>query len=172
MIRSLLAVCSVVAIVAVLAAGCPPPPKPPFSAEGEYAGAWNGTSSDNTQVVSDCALSMSLTQNVNASFPTDHVVNGTVTIDYSCITLPEWVEDPVPSVLNVTGYLQDNGNLTLLTGGCTTALCVVLSLNGTADDTDSDGFADTYSGTWNYTILLAGVEPFGFTGTSSVAVAP
>ncbi|MBX7258546.1 MAG: hypothetical protein K1Y02_19450 [Candidatus Hydrogenedentes bacterium] len=172
MIRSMLAVSLFIAVVTVLIAGCPPPPKPPFDVSGDYEGTWSGTSTDNAQQVEDCVLSLSLTQNVNATFPTDHVVNGTVTVDYSCITLPDWVEDPVPSVLNVTGYLQDNGKLTLVTGGCTTALCVVLTLDGTAQDNGSDGFADTYSGTWNFTILLAGVEPFGFTGDFSVAVAP
>ncbi|MFA6244609.1 MAG: hypothetical protein WC655_26940, partial [Candidatus Hydrogenedentales bacterium] len=139
MVRSFVAAIAVVAVTAVLIAGCPPPPKPPFAMTGDYSGTWSGTSSDNAQQVTDCDLELSLTQNVNAAFPTDHVVNGTVTIDYSCITLPDWVEDPVPSVVNVTGVLQDNGTLTLVSGGCTTALCVLLTLNGTAQDAGPDG---------------------------------
>ena len=160
-----------VATLVVICAGCPGTfPPPPYDTTGTYTGAWRGKSNEDTpQRVKDCPLEIALMQDVAADFPNDHVVNGTVTIDYSCIELPEWVTTPPPSVINVGGALQDNGTLTLISGGCTTALCVVMTLSGAGVDTDSDGHLDAYSGSWAYTILLAGVEPFGFTGKFAVA---
>jgi hypothetical protein len=147
-------------------------PDPPFDTTGEYAGTWSGNSSDNTQNVLECPLELMLTQNVEADYPGSHAVSGMATIDFSCIELPEWVNEPVPSVVNVNGILGDDGKMGLLTGGCGTGLCVVLGLDGQAEDMDDDGFMDTYAGTWSYQILLAGVEPFGFTGTFDLALAP
>jgi len=161
------------AIVVIVTAGCPPGtfPPPPFSAQGQYSGTWKGKSNEeDPQQVRRCPLSIVLTQDTAAAFPQDHLVNGTITIDYSCLELPEWVETPPPSVVNVSGALQDNGNLTLISGGCTTALCVVLTLGGVGVDADVDGFMDTYEGSWSYTILLAGVEPFGVTGKFAVEI--
>ena len=99
-------------------------------------------------------------------------VKGTAEIDYSCIQLPEWANEIPASTVQVGGLLGDDGKLVLLSGGCTTALCVVLSLDGQGTDDDGDGLMDTYAGAWGYTILLAGVQPFGVTGTFEVAVAP
>jgi hypothetical protein len=48
----------------------------------------------------------------------------------------------------------------------------VLSLDGQGTDDDDDGLMDTYSGTWGFTILLAGVQPFGVNGTFEVVAAP
>ena len=158
------------AVLVVVAVGCPGTfPPPPFNATGNFSGTWRGKSNEETpQHVKRCPLQISLTQDASLAYPQDHLVNGTVTVDYSCIELPEWVETPPPSVLNVSGGLQDNGNLTLISGGCTTALCVVLTLTGAGIDADADGVMESYSGSWSYTILLAGVEPFGFTGKFEV----
>lgn len=159
-----------VMVLALVGAGCPGTfPPPPFNASGTYTGTWRGKSNeDDPQRVKDCPLELVLTHNTAAAFPEDHVVKGTVTVDYSCMELPEWIETPPPSVVEVGGALQDNGTLTLISGGCTTALCVVLTLSGAGIDEDGDGAMDTYAGSWAYTILLAGVEPFGFTGKFSV----
>jgi hypothetical protein len=160
----------IVAALAVLAAGCPESfPKPPFDTTGTYAGTWNGNTTDHAQQVSGCPLTLTLTQNLSAGYPGDHVVSGTAVIDYSCIELPEWADEPLPTTVNVGGILEDHGKLTLLTGGCDTAICVVLSLSGFGEDADEDGFMDDYSGPWTFTILLAGVEPFGVTGAFDVA---
>ena len=160
-----------VAVVALLAVGCPEMfPKPPFDTTGTYAGIWSGTSTDQAQQVTGCPLTLTLTQDVNANYPGDHGVSGTAVIDYSCIELPEWADEPLPTEVKVGGLLEDNGKLTLLTGGCGTAVCVVLSLAGQGEDTGGDGFMDDYSGTWAFTILLAGVEPFGVNGSFDVTV--
>lgn len=152
--------------------GCPPQggfPLPPFDTSGAYSGTWSGTSSDQAQTVAECPLELTLTQDLSLAFPGDHGVQGIVTIDYACIELPEWAqEEPQPSTVEVGGVLESNGRLTLLSGECGTGYCVVLSLSGQGEDTDDDGFMDTYSGDWSYQILLAGVEPFGFDGTFAV----
>jgi hypothetical protein len=158
--RSLVVLCLAVA-VALLAAGCPGQfPKPPFDATGTYLGSWNGNSTDQAQQVIGCPLTLTLTQDVAANYPGDH--------GDSCIELPECADKPLPSLVNVSGLLADDGKLTLLSGGCGTALCVVLSLTGQGEDGDEDGYMDSYAGTWAFTILLAGVQPFGFTGTFGV----
>lgn len=159
--------------VALLALGqnqCPVPPAP-FDATGEYEGTWWGTTDEaEPQEVVECPLGMSLTQNTSLQYPADHAVSGTITIDYSCIELPEWAERPEASEVEVSGILGDEGNLVLASGGCGTGFCVVLALNGPAQDTDSDGFVDTYSGDWGLAFLLAGVEPLGVSGGFEVAV--
>lgn len=160
-------------VFAIAMTGCPGTfPPPPYDATGTYTGTWKGKSNeDNPQRVKECPLQIVLTHNPAADFPEDHLVQGIVTIDYSCIEFPEWAETPPSSVVEVGGVLQDNGTLSLISGGCTTALCVVLTLTGAGVDEDGDGLLDSYSGAWAYTILLAGVEPFGFTGKFQVSVA-
>jgi hypothetical protein len=156
--------------LAALAAGCPEDfPKPPFDTSGTYVGIWNGSTTDQMQQVAGCPLTLTLTQDVTANYPGDHVVSGIAEIDYSCIDLPDWADEPLPTIVNVGGILEDHGKLTLLTGGCDTAICVVLSLSGFGEDVDEDGHMDDYSGTWSFTILLAGVEPFGVNGTFDAA---
>ena len=74
-----------------------------------------------------------------------------------------------PSEVNVVGILEDNNKLSLLSGGCGTGLCLMLALVGQGEDTNGDGLMDAYSGSWSFTIMLAGVQPFGVTGGYSVA---
>ena len=74
--------------------------------------------------------------------------------------------------MQVSGILEDNGRLSLLSGGCGTGFCVVLGLAGQGEDTDGDGFLDTYTGDWSYQILLACVEPFGFEGIITINTIP
>ncbi len=155
----------------LIAAGCPGGfPKPPFDTTGTYSGVWNGTSTDQAQQVVGCPLTLTLAQDLTASYPGDHGVSGSAEIDYSCIELPDWADEPLPTIVDIGGLLEDNGKLTLLTGGCGTGACVVLSLAGHGEDVDGDGTMDTYSGTWAFTILLAGVQPFGVNGTFEVAI--
>lgn len=174
---------------AVVLLGCPPEggwPLPPYDATGTYEGTWQGRSyaaegegeaegeEEQVQVVVACPLTIELTQDLTQPYPGDHGVSGVVTVDYSCIELPEWAqnqETPAPSEVLVTGLLADDGKLTLASGACGTGLCVLLTLAGNGVDVDEDGLMDTYSGAWSYIILLAGVQPFGFSGTFSVEVA-
>lgn len=168
--RSIVALCLATAL-AVFGTGCPDQfPKPPFDTTGTYLGSWNGNSTDQAQQVLGCPLTLTLTQDVAANYPGDHGVTGTAVIDYSCIELPDWVDAPPPSTVNVSGLLEDNGKLTLLSGGCGTGLCLVLSLSGQGEDGDEDGYMDSYTGNWGFAILLAGVQPFGFTGTFAVEI--
>jgi hypothetical protein len=176
---SLLAACL---CAGALLHGCEQVPAP-FDTTGDYAGTWSGTAQDapeesakqiepgEPQIVEACPLSLSLTQNVAAPFPGNFRVDGTVTVDYGCVELPLRFETPPPATVNVGGFLQEDGSLTLLSGGCGTGFCVVLTMDGAAADTDDDGFMDTYSGDWSYLILLAGVMPFGFEGTFETALA-
>lgn len=156
--------------------GCPPEggfPQPPFDTSGVYSGTWSGTSSDDAQTVAECPLELTLTQDLSLAFPGDHAVQGVATIDYTCIELPEWAQgEPQPSTVEVGGVLEDTGRLTLVSAACGTGYCVVLSLAGQGEDTDGDGFLDTYAGDWSYQILLAGFEPFGFEGAFTVDEAP
>ena len=147
-------------------------PEPPFDTTGTYIGTWSGQTNEPEkaqQTVAACPLTMTLVQDLTADYPADHGVSGTVEIDFSCIELPEWAEPIPPNTVNVTGLLQDDGKLTLLSGGCTTALCLVLALDGQGVDVDGDGAMDVYEGDWSFTILLAGVQPFGVAGTFEVA---
>jgi len=158
--------------VTTLIAGCPPPPPAPFDTTGTYAGEWWGTTEDQAQEIVACPLTVELTQDVTLSYPGDHVVTGLVTVDYSCLELPEWAGEMPPATEEVAGILGDDGTLTLATGGCGTALCVSLVLTGQAADVYGDGFMDTYAGDWRYRILLAGVPPFGVDGGFDLAIQP
>lgn len=165
----LLLCCGLVAVFSVGQTECPNWPKPPFDTTGLYKGTWSGQTTEpapKQQAVEDCPLTIHLQQNVNAAYPGDHGVKGTVEIDYSCVEWPDWVtQTPPASTVQVGGLLADDGTLTLLSGACGTGICLVLALSGQGADTDGDGLMDTYSGAWSFTILLAGVQPFGVTGT-------
>ncbi len=149
-------------------AGCPEWPPPPFDTTGQYAGTWWGTTEDQVQEIASCPLTMTLAQDPTRPYPGDHGVEGTVVVDYGCLDLPDWVDEVPPGTVQMTGLLADDGTFTLASGGCGTGLCVVLGLTGQAADTDGDGFMDTYAGDWAYTILLAGVPPFGIRGGFAV----
>jgi len=158
----------------VLLAGCPPPegwPKPPSDGTGQYAGLWAGRSNEEAerqQVIEECPLTINLVQDLTRPYPGDHAVSGTVTVDYSCITLPEWVNEVPPQTVNVSGLLGDDGKLTLVSGGCAPGICVVLTLAGQGESIERGALMDHYAGSWAYLILLAGVQPFGVTGTFDV----
>lgn len=156
------------AALVMLTTGCPgTPPPPPFNMSGTYAGTWQGqtTGGPEGQEILACPLTIELTHNPSVPWPQSYAVSGTVTVDYSCWDLPEWLDAPPPSVIEVGGVLTAEGGLGLVSGGCTTALCAGVGLSGPIVDTDEDGQADVYSGDWGLTILLAGVEPFGTQGT-------
>lgn len=160
------------------AQGCLPGgwPAPPFDATGTYEGTWQGSTDENTpadyqQQVVACPLTVTLTQDLSAPYPGDHVVTGTVVVNYSCVELPEWMTEIPDSVVQVTGLLADDGKLTLLSAACGTGACLGLGLTGDAVDEDGDGAMDAYSGEWGLAIMLAGIEAFGVDGTFEVAVA-
>jgi hypothetical protein len=145
----------------------------PFDTTGTYAGTWSGHTNEakveKQQTVAACPLTVTLEQDVSLAYPADHGVKGTVHVDYSCLVLPEWVGEIPPSDVQVAGVLADDGTLTLLSGGCGTGMCVVMALSGQGVDADSDGAMDEYGGAWSFTILLAGVQPFGVSGEFQVA---
>ena len=159
-------------VAAVSLTGCPPGtelPVPPFDATGTYVGTWSGqaTTGATKQEIAACPLELTLTQNTAANWPQSFAVTGSVFIDFSCIELPEWAEDQElePGLVQVTGVMNEPGQLGLLTGGCGTGLCVVLGLDGTGVDADNDGMMDTYAGDWAFSLLLAGVEPLTIRGS-------
>jgi hypothetical protein len=171
---SALAIGAGAAILAVALCGCPTEwPLPPFDTTGSYEGLWQGQTNEadkaEVQVIEGCPLSLTLEQDLTASYPGDHGVKGTAIVDYSCLVLPAWVGEIPPNTVEVTGILADTGELVLASGGCGPGVCLVLVLAGEGADTDADGAMDTYGGAWSFTILLAGVQPFGVTGTFEVA---
>jgi hypothetical protein len=151
----------------LLLPGCPGQfPQPPFDASGTFVGTWTGSPSGSAkQAVVDCPLTLTLTQNLAAPWPQSFGVSGTALVDYDCFDLPDFIPTPAASAVPISGIVDGEGNLTLLSGACGTGACVVLSLTGVGIDADDDGFMETYDGAWAYTILIAGVEAFGFTGT-------
>ena len=166
-------ICSVtnLGLTILLAAGltgCPEWPPPPFDTTGTYAGEWWGATEDQTQEIASCPLTMTLTQVLTRPYPADHVVEGTVVVNYLCLDLPQWVAEIPPATVQVTGLLADDGTFTLISGTCGTGLCVALTLTGEGEDTDDDGLMDTYAGDWAYNILLPGVPPFGINGGFAV----
>jgi len=163
-------------VLAIGLCGCPTEwPLPPFDTTGEYEGSWQGQTNEagkaEVQIVTGCPLTLTLEQDLTLNYPGDHGVRGTVVIDYSCIVLPEWMNGEIPpSTVEVTGLLADTGELILASGGLGPGIAVLLTLGGTGADVDADGFMDTYSGSWAFGFLLAGVQqPFGVTGTFEVA---
>ncbi len=161
----------------VTLAGCPVPqnaPVPPFDASGTYVGTWSGsTTTDATakQDVEECPLEFTLTQDVDAGWPQRFGVSGTAVIDYSCLELPEWVETPPPSEIQVGGVMDEQGKVGLVSAGCGTGMCVALGLDGPGVDADGDGLMDSISGEWQYSILLAGFTPFIVRGSFEAAAA-
>lgn len=162
------------AVVSLFALGqtqCPEWPKPPFDTTGLYDGTWSGVTTTETtmQNVEACPLKIHLEQDLTANYPGDHAVKGWIEIDYSCLELPAWVDEtPPPSRVDINGLLTDDGKLTLLSGGCGTGLCLVLTLAGEGAIADGDETMDTYTGVWSFFILLAGVQPFGVSGVFDV----
>lgn len=166
------AVLTLVVTVAAFVVGCPAPPPPPFDTTGTYIGTWQGRTDEpekEKQEIVACPLTITLTQDVSLRWPADHGVKGTVEIDYSCIELPDWLETPPPSTVQVTGLLADDETLGLLSGGCGTGMCLVLAMGGPGVDEDQDGLMDNYSGDWAFGFLLAGIRAFGVSGTFEVA---
>ena len=143
-------------------------PHPPFDATGSYDGTWQGQTDENTQTVAACPLQLTLAQNVYANFPARMHVSGTAVIDYSCFDWPEWFPPVPPSTVEVSGLMGEDKHLVLLSGGCGTGFCIVLSLDGQGEDSNNDQLMDEFCGEWKLTFLLAGVQPFGFSGTFEV----
>lgn len=171
---------SALSLAAVLGlAGCPQQSTPPFDTTGDYVGTWSGVAYDVPaegegegegeivvkQDITECPLELTLVHDVNAITPGNYFVRGTATIDYDCIDLPERFVTPPPSLVQVSGLLQQDGSLTLASGGCGTGYCVLLTLDGAGVDSNGDGYMDAYDGDWAWTLLLAGVAPFGTSGT-------
>ncbi len=166
-----------IACVALLGA-CPPPggwPKPPFDATGDYEGTWQGqtdpTAEDaESHEILACPLTMSLKQELTAPYPGDHRVTGTVVVDYSCLNdlLPDSIQELPDSTVDVSGLLGDDGKIVLLSGGCGVGACAVMTLAGSGEDANDDGIMDSFSGNWSFIILIAGVQPFGVSGTFTV----
>ncbi len=157
--------------------GCPPVdgvPVPPFDATGNYAGTWSGSTTTGAtakQEVQECPLEFTLVQNAGAAWPQSFAVTGSAYIDYSCFDLPEWAETPPPSDVQLAGVMDEEGKMGLVSGGCGTGMCVVPGMDGPAVDADGDGAVDSYSGEWQFSLLLAGFTPFTIRGSFEAAAA-
>lgn len=158
--------------------GCPPGqgPEAPVDVTGVYEGVWSGVTngSNNPDVkqetVDQCPISFELTQDTSRGFPANLGVNGKVTIDLSCVELPERIPPPESETVNVVGAVDENGRLTLASGGCGIGLCVTLVLQGDTEDLNDDGLADRIAGEWTYSLLLPGVLPYTIAGEFAVDV--
>jgi hypothetical protein len=137
---------------------------------GTFVGTWQGKSTTNEQAVA-CPLTFMLEHDPNADPVADHTVRGTITVDFSCMELPKQFNRPEATNLEATFLLGDDGRLATIVPGCSPAapICVSSAMDGFGEDTDGDGFMDTYGGDWAYRILLPGVLLFGIDGTFTVA---
>ncbi len=166
---SMVMFCVVAAILTLGQTQCPQWPKPPFDTTGLYKGTWQGIPNDAGSVQQvQCPLTLHLDQTLTAAYPGDHAVKGWVEIDYSCIEVPDRIAELPASKVNISGLLTDDGRLSLFSGGCGTGACAILMMAGQGGTTNTDAYMDTFTGNWSLILLLAGVEPFGISGTFDV----
>lgn len=139
---------------------------PPFDATGEYEGGWWVGEGDQCPVTAEIQMN-AVTALVPLWDATAHF-----SIDFSCIDWPEELPPLLPMELDAIGVMDDNGTLTFTALGCTIALCVFFDSTGTGVDADGDGFMDSYTGTWDFAILIAGFAPLGISGEFELLSAP
>ncbi len=180
-------------VCAIVCASC----DAPFDATGSYSGTWsfldnettidNGTLEETAVLVGaaadngtagrviDCPLSMDLEQDTTLDPPGNLSVSGLVHVDFSCLeelsTWPSWAEIPAPASVSVTGIMDSDGSLDLLSAGCGPGTCVLLALDGTAESGRTEGerkIMTRYSGDWGFAVGIAFLGNLGATGTFEV----
>jgi len=170
--------CLLSAVTALSLTGCPPSafPSPPFDTSGDYLGDWTGEVEilDEKDAAITCPLSMTLLQDTSLGYPLNFGLAGAVEFDYDCF-LPEWLLDLIglelPALtIPVVGTLQADGDIYLTADVCIEEdLCVVFTLDGVGQDTDSDGAMDLFTGDFEIYIDIPEVPPIEAEGTFEVA---
>jgi len=135
----------------------------PMDATGDYSGTWSFDITDDNGTVTDtvdCSLSMNLEQDILEPPPVNLNVTGILNVDFSCFEeipdWPDWATIPEPDQIQVTGTMDNNGKLTLISAGCTTGACVILILEGMAEsDAGDPPMMERYSGQWGLGIGIA-----------------
>lgn len=139
---------------------------PPFDATGDYEGTWWVGSGP------ACPVTAEIQMNAQSAPVPLWDATAHFSIDFSCIEWPEELPPLEPMELDAVGLLDENGTLTFTAFGCTIALCLFFDSTGTGVDADLDGFMDSYSGTWDFAILIAGIAPVGVQGNFEIFAAP
>ncbi len=139
---------------------------PPFDANGDYEGEWWVGQGEHCPVTAEIQMNT----NINPLPLWDSTAQ--FTIDFSCIEWPPELPPLEPMVLDAVGVVDEHGTMTYTAFGCTIALCLFFDSTGAGVDIDSDGLMDTYSGTWDFAILIAGFAPLGVTGEFELNAAP
>lgn len=151
----------------------------PINATGTYSGKWMFDVKDEAGNIIDtaeCPLEMTLQQDVTLNPPQNLKVTGIVHVDFSCLdevpTWPEWAQIPEPSDVQVSGSMDTNGKLTLLSGGCGPGTCIILSISGMGEKVATEEAGDgeipamaKYSGEWGFAIGVAFLGQTGGKGT-------
>lgn len=138
-------------------AGCPFGTLTPFNTTGTYSGTW----STGEQGVEACPITLTLTQDLSASLIDRNRIEGTVTLDLTCLGVAELLVDALLDLepIEVTGALLPNGAVELrspdILEGCPEGGCVRIALLGQGVDEDADGGMDLLEGTWIGTIHVS-----------------
>lgn len=142
------------------------PYDPPYDATGEYEGDWWSGEGEHCPVSAEIIMDAS-----PAPLPL-WAPTAQFTVDFGCIEWPPELPPLDPMVLDSAGLLDDQGNLIFTSFGCTLGLCLLFDSHGVGIDEDADGIMDTYTGSWDFLILLAGFAPFGVTGEFELEALP
>lgn len=146
-----------VTLAAVGLAGCPISTFTPFNTTGTYTGTWN----TGLDIVDACPITLTLNQDLSASFLERNRVSGTVTLDLSCLGVAELLVDALVDLppLEVSGALLPNGTLELrspdILEGCPEGGCVRIALLGNGVDDDQDGGMDLFEGSYVATVHVS-----------------
>lgn len=166
-----------VAMVAGALQGCPLLPQAPFDASGEYSGTW-----ETAEAKSECPFTLSLTHKPDFVYPFNHQVLGIAEFSYGCLIdneLLEQIQDELPELkIPLFGHFEDDGSgdlvLSLDTSDLEFPFSIILSFDGTGEDTDSDGLMDSYAGeyalSFSITTEVEGYETVDFDSAGTFGV--
>ncbi|HNR31841.1 MAG TPA: hypothetical protein PKI11_13210 [Candidatus Hydrogenedentes bacterium] len=128
----------------------------PFDSSGVYSGTWEATLEGSSEVIS-CVVTVALEQDVEAGFPEDHLVRGTITLNMTCPgALRELGRLGFPAIvhLSLTGAQLPDGSLYFVSGACEELTCQGVFVSARGQDADDDGRMDVIEGDWSFGALI------------------
>lgn len=161
-----------IALAAVVAlSGCPVDfVIPPFDATGQYEGQWESTVSWSSNPIR-CAAKLTLEQDLNAAFPSDHNVSGTLTLNLTCPRAYALLVSrgfPAVITIEISGVQTAKGEIVFASGNCVEMDCEGVVVSAVGTDTDDDGFMDEIEATWTFgTVLDLDISAMGGTLTAT-----